>query len=120
MSQTGFAQGTSMLKSPIGKLFFTQDEKGTYVFKEDLDADSASTKSPRMAAIALDITLGVFGAHRLYLGTDVKVPVFYTLTVGGGMLLWIVDLGCLIFTKDISRYCNNPNVFMWIPPKEKD
>ncbi|MEY3597859.1 MAG: hypothetical protein RL521_281 [Bacteroidota bacterium] len=67
----------------------------------------------RGVAIALDCTLGFFGVHRMYLGTDPKVPVFYTLSMGGGGLLWLVDLGVLISHKDISPYMNNPHMFMW-------
>jgi len=69
-----------------------------------------------MVAIALDLTLGLFGMHRLYLGTDVKVPVAYTLTFGGGGVLWLVDLALLIGSPNIDSYKNNPHVFMWIPP----
>jgi TM2 domain-containing membrane protein YozV len=67
----------------------------------------------RAVAILLDVSLGLFGAHRMYLGTDLKVPIIYTATVGGACVLWLVDLGLLIFSKDIERYMNNPNVFMW-------
>jgi TM2 domain-containing membrane protein YozV len=72
-----------------------------------------SDENIRLTAIALNVTLGVFGMHRLYLGTDVKVPVFYTLTIGGGMVLWLVDLGFLIFEEDISRFYDHPGLFMW-------
>jgi TM2 domain-containing membrane protein YozV len=67
----------------------------------------------RLVAIALDVTLGLFGTHRMYLGTDLKVPVFYSLTVGGACVLWVVDLGLLIFSRDITPYMDNPNIFMW-------
>lgn len=70
-------------------------------------------ENPRAVAIALDITLGYFGVHRMYLGTDPKVPIFYTLSMGGGGLLWLVDLGILIANKDIEPYINNPRMFMW-------
>ena len=67
----------------------------------------------RAVAIGLDVSLGLFGVHRMYLGTDLKVPVIYTLTIGGGGALWLVDLGLLIAVKDLTRFKNNPNVFMW-------
>ena len=72
----------------------------------------------RRVAIALDCTLGFFGVHRMYLGTDPKVPVFYTLSMGGGGLLWLVDLGILIAHKDIEPYLNNPHMFMWAKKEE--
>ena len=70
----------------------------------------------RLIAIALNVSLGIYGMHRLYLGTDLKVPIFYTLTAGGACVLWLADLGMLIFAKDIEPFKNNPNVFMWNPP----
>jgi hypothetical protein len=70
-------------------------------------------ENPRAVAIALDVTLGYFGVHRMYLGTDPKVPIFYTLSMGGGGVLWLVDLGVLIAHKDIDPYINNPRMFMW-------
>jgi hypothetical protein len=74
------------------------------------------SENPRLVAIALDISLGLFGMHRLYLGTDVKVPIGYTLTFGGGGVLWLADLVMLIATRDITPYMNNPHFFMWVPP----
>ncbi|MDZ4823208.1 MAG: TM2 domain-containing protein [Flavobacteriales bacterium] len=101
--------------SKVGKIFFAQVDENSFVWKGDLkeDADSTATENPRLVAIVLNVTLGVFGMHRIYLGTDVKVPVFYTLTLGGGMALWVIDLGFLLFSKDISRFQNNPGIFMW-------
>jgi TM2 domain-containing membrane protein YozV len=67
----------------------------------------------RAVAIGLDVSLGLFGVHRMYLGTDLKVPVIYTSTIGGGGVLWLVDLGLLIAAKDLTSFKDNPNVFMW-------
>ena len=67
----------------------------------------------RAVAIGLDVSLGLFGVHRMYLGTDLKVPVIYTATIGGGGVLWLVDLGLLVAVKDLTPFKNNPNVFMW-------
>jgi TM2 domain-containing membrane protein YozV len=71
----------------------------------------------RRTAIMLNASLGFFGVHRMYLGTSAKVPVFYTLSMGGGGLLWLVDLGILIKHKDVSAYLNNPHMFMWSDKK---
>jgi len=97
-------------------VLFREGEDGYLEFRFKENKTSGKEQNVRLTAIALNVSLGVFGMHRLYLGTDVKVPVFYTLTLGGGMILWIVDLGCLIFTKDISPYYDNPHVFMWNKP----
>ena len=67
----------------------------------------------KAVAIGLDVSLGLFGVHRMYLGTDLKVPVIYTSTIGGGGVLWLVDLGLLVAVKDLTPFKNNPNVFMW-------
>ena len=67
----------------------------------------------RAVAIGLDVSLGLFGVHRMYLGTDLKVPVIYTTTIGGGGVLWLVDLGLLVSVKDLKPFIDNPNVFMW-------
>jgi TM2 domain-containing membrane protein YozV len=65
-------------------------------------------------AISLAITLGVFGVHRLYLGTTTKVPIIYTLTLGGGFgVLVVSDIIAIIATKELKPYSGNSNVFMW-------
>ena len=96
----------------IGSLLFHTTDDGRLVPANFLQ----KSENPRLVAIALDITLGLFGMHRLYLGTDVKVPIGYTLTFGGGGVLWLADLVMLIATRDITPYMNNPHFFMWIPP----
>ncbi|MFA9220792.1 MAG: TM2 domain-containing protein [Sediminibacterium sp.] len=70
-------------------------------------------KNQKAIAIGLNVSLGLFGVHRMYLGTDLKVPVIYAATIGGGGVLWLVDLGLLIAVKDLEPFKNNPNVFMW-------
>jgi len=59
------------------------------------------------------VSLGLFGVHRLYLGTATHVPVMYTLTLGGGGVLVLADLGLILFSKDIEMYSNKAHVFMW-------
>lgn len=68
----------------------------------------------KLIAVSLAITLGVFGVHRLYLGTKSTVPIAYTLTLGGGMaILPLVDIFYIIAAKDINQITNNEFVFMW-------
>ncbi|MGY6563053.1 MAG: NINE protein [Luteibaculaceae bacterium] len=81
-------------------------------------ADSASNgsavKNKKWIAITAAVLLGPFGGHRLYLGTNEKVPVIYTLTLGGGLgLLPLIDIIHIIFTKDLSKFEQNERVFMW-------
>ena len=95
-----------------GEILFEQSEDGFV----ELNTHLQNSENPRLVAIGLDLALGLFGMHRLYLGTDVKVPIAYTLTFGGGGLLWLVDLALLIGSPTIETYKNNPHLFMWIPP----
>jgi len=72
------------------------------------------TEDARAVAITLTIALGVFGAHRIYLGTTDYVPLFYTLTIGGGLgILPAIDLIHLCLIKDIQPYYNNDRLVMW-------
>ena len=73
------------------------------------------TESPKIIALTLAITLGVFGVHRLYLGTHAKVPVFYALTFGGGLgVLTLTDIIAILATKDLAKYQDNDKVVMWL------
>ncbi len=67
----------------------------------------------RGVAVALAIFLGPFGVHRLYLGTSETVPLLYTITLGGLMLLPLIDIFCILFTKDLDKYLGNEQVIMW-------
>jgi TM2 domain-containing membrane protein YozV len=102
----------------VKKAVFKELPDGSLQMREALVKRVEKGENVRLIAIALDVSLGLFGMHRLYLGTDVKVPIFYTLTVGGACILWIVDLGLLVFAKDIEPFIDNPNVFMWNPKPE--
>ena len=67
----------------------------------------------RLLAAGLAITVGPFGGHRLYLGTRPKVPLVYGLTFGGFGVLVLVDLGHILFTKDLTAYVESDRVLMW-------
>jgi TM2 domain-containing membrane protein YozV len=67
----------------------------------------------RLVAAALAVTLGPFGGHRLYLGTDAKVPVFYGITFGGFGVLVVIDLAHILFTKDLAPFEHNEKILMW-------
>lgn len=75
--------------------------------------DTLHKEPQRLVAAGLALTLGTFGAHRLYLGTDAKVPIIYGLTFGGFGVLALIDLGQILFTKDLGSFRNNKQVFMW-------
>ena len=84
-------------------------------------ADSAAVKgeNERLVSSSLAVLLGVFGAHRIYLGTAPKVAVIYGITFGGFGVLVLLDLGHLIFSKDLAPYRQNERVIMWGSPKEQ-
>jgi TM2 domain-containing membrane protein YozV len=74
-------------------------------------------ESRRVVAVLLCATLGPFGMHRLYLGTEPQVAAAYAVTLGGGFgFVTVVDLFFLVFSKDISRFKNNPRFIMWKRP----
>lgn len=77
-----------------------------------------TTDHSKLVAAGLNISLGLFGVHRLYLGTSPNIPVIYTFTLGGGGFLMLSDLGVIIFTKDLEQFANNPDVIMWGEPKK--
>lgn len=87
----------------------------------DLDQDpwprkafKKERKKKKWVAVAMAIAAGPFGAHRLYLGTDTKVPVIYTVTLGGGLgLLPIIDCVVILTTRDLSKFENKDQVFLW-------
>ena len=70
-------------------------------------------ENTRLVSSLLAVTLGPFGAHRLYLGTRPRVAVLYGLTFGGFGVLVLMDLGHLLFSKDLKPYRDNGRVFMW-------
>ena len=107
----------------IGMSAFAQDSKNNVVSANGSSLAKFNNRkivqklrtfeNQRAVAIGLDVSLGLFGVHRMYLGTDLKVPVIYTTTIGGGGVLWLVDLGLLVAVKDLTPFKDNPNVFMW-------
>lgn len=105
----------SLSDSALGQLVISQNDDGYWEFSPSLQ----KSENPRLVAIGLDVALGLFGMHRLYLGTDIKVPIAYTLTFGGGGVLWLVDLALLVATPDIESFKNNPHFFMWIRPASR-
>lgn len=70
-------------------------------------------ESKRFVAAVLCLTLGPFGMHRLYLGTEPRVAAAYSVTLGGVGVIPVVDLLLITFSKDISRFKNNDKVIMW-------
>lgn len=74
-------------------------------------------KDHRLVAMALafPFPFGLVGLHRIYLGCAPYVPVVYIATLGGIFgILPLVDFIILAANKDLDRFINNQNVFMWV------
>ena len=85
-----------------------------------ISKDTAKQKKLVSALFAFPFPFGFMGAHRVMLGTKPWVPVVYVVTLGGCFgLLPLIDFCVLSFSKDISEFENNPNVFMWIKEKKE-
>ncbi len=79
----------------------------------------ALPKLKKSEMLALTLFLGPIGGHRAFMGTKVAVPLVYTLTLGGGLgLLPLVDFFVILFSKDHSKYLDNPKVMMWLQDKK--
>ena len=66
------------------------------------------------SALAFPLPFGFLGIHRIYLGTKPYIPLIYVGTLGGAGLLSLIDFIILVSNKDISRFQNNPRIFMWV------
>ena len=93
-------------------------QDGVVAFSADSLIGGEPHRVSRALAAALAVTLGPFGAHRLYLGTTPKVPLLYGLTFGGFGVLVLIDLGHILFTKDLSVYQDSRQVLMWAKPRD--
>ncbi|HRH37809.1 MAG TPA: TM2 domain-containing protein [Flavobacteriales bacterium] len=82
-----------------------------------IDTDTLHHENTRLIGSVLAVLAGPFGAHRLYLGTTPKVAIIYGLTFGGFGILALLDLGHLLFSKDLESYRNSDRVFMWSKPE---
>lgn len=70
-------------------------------------------ENPKVVSLGLALTLGIFGTHRLYLGTHHRVPIFYTLTLGGSGIILLVDIVTILTTDDLEKFRNNSKFIMW-------
>jgi len=66
------------------------------------------------AILAFPFPFGFVGAHRVMLGTKPWVPLVYVATFGGCFgVLPLIDFCVIICNKDLKKFENDPNVFMW-------
>lgn len=77
--------------------------------------DEKGKKKFVAALFAFPFPLGFMGAHRVMLGTKPWVPVVYVATFGGCFgILPLIDFCVITFSKDLTPYENNSNIFMWM------
>lgn len=79
---------------------------------------SASSPNPVVATILAMpwLGVGIFGIHRLYLGTETGTFLAYLFTLGGCGIISLVDFIVLavgLIDEDVSRYIDNPKFIMW-------
>lgn len=77
-------------------------------------------KTNKFTAIVFAILTGPLGGHRVYLGTTTKVPLIYTITLGGFGTMVVADIIAILVTKNISEYENNNHLFMWMASNNKN
>jgi len=106
----------------VDAMFETAQDANLSILAQDLDLEAGCSsdlyvreKDPIAAALlALLVPIGI---HRFYLGTEPLTGVGYVVTslcCGFGMLISVIDgVVLLVNSKDISKYINNPNFFMW-------
>ncbi len=106
LSTTVFGQRENSFKEKVEQILFEK--------RRNVDISKRKTENhSKLVATGLNLSLGLFGVHRLYLGTSPVMPVIYTFTLGGGGFLMLSDLGVIIFTKDLEQFANSSKVIMW-------
>ena len=80
---------------------------------ESADISLHQVKFKRGKAILFTVFTGLFGGHRVYFGTKPRTPILYSITLGGLGILPTIDLINIIFTKDLSKFEDKPQVIMW-------
>ena len=82
---------------------------------KDSNVVVSELKHPKRTAAILALTLGMLGAHRLFLGSKPWVPLFYVLTVGGVFfIIPVIDFLAIVTEKNTSKFYNNNSILMWL------
>lgn len=104
---------SGLFANPVShpEIFYTPTDSTDFTQASD---SVAYPRHKKLKAALLALALGHFGAHRIYLSTNPRIPAAYTLTLGGGLgILPLIDFFNIVFTKDISKFQNNSRFFMW-------
>lgn len=99
---------------PVSQEEFVRNAHALAAYNYDSLHVEKKAKHTKANAVLLAVALGPFGVHRLYLGTEAKVPVIYTLTLGGGLgILPLIDIIAILSTPSLELYEDNSKVIMW-------
>jgi len=102
-----------------GKAFFLKDYTNRQL-TADSTHDTVCVKKHKLIAALLAFPLGIFGLHRIYLGTSAVTTLAYIATFGGVFgILPFIDFVLILINRDVNTYANNKGVFMWSRPKVK-
>lgn len=88
--------------------------RGETVYCNDMDPSTVSPKS-RLVALLLEMPLGVFGAHRFYVG-KIGTGVAMLFTLGGLGIWWLVDL--ILVASGEFRDADGKKVIRWMVDEE--
>lgn len=114
---------SSMFATPLNHNNILEFE-GTLSPIKGVSVDSLSLKEfnkMKATAVVLAVTLGVFGVHRMYLGTSPRIPITYTLTLGGGFfVLPAIDIVYIITAKSPEQLTHNNSIFIWNKTKKSN
>lgn len=84
----------------------------------DSDTVVVHHRKHKLIAALLAFPLGIFGLHRMYLGTTAGVPFLYIASLGGALgILPFVDFIQIILCKDVNVYAHKSTLFMWSKKK---
>ncbi len=95
----------------IGPAFDT--EEAQYLVNDEGGEKQKGKFRKKLTTVLLTILTGPLGGHRIYLGANFKVPIVYTLTLGGGLgILPLVDLIYTVFSKDYEKLKNSDRIIV--------
>jgi TM2 domain-containing membrane protein YozV len=85
------------------------------LLQKEVPTDKIKKRKKLFAALlAFPVPFGIIGLHRIYLGSKPYIPLIYIGTLGGGFgIIPFIDFIVICLEKDITKYCNNPNLIMW-------
>jgi TM2 domain-containing membrane protein YozV len=110
-------QATTDSTGPDKDILYLNTPSKYFLSTDTIPFSKESQKKKKIVAaiFSFPFPFGFMGAHRVMLGCKPWVPVVYVATFGGCFgLLPLIDFCVIVFSKDIGRYENNENVFMWV------